>query len=188
MRIGFTGAQGTGKTTVLKKIQKANTGLTVVPSTARAAAAAGYAVNRDADPTSQLITTIGRIATEDRLHRETGATVSDRTPLDSLAYTTYQINHEWSRREKNDYYWEVSRDIVFEHMLKYDVLFYFPVFWAPKGDGLRDTDVKYQETIDGYIQTYLKVLNVDYFIMPDASANERLNFFAQKIHLTKSVN
>jgi hypothetical protein len=188
LRIGFTGAQGTGKTTVLKQIEKAKTGLTVVPSTARAASAAGFSVNRDADPLAQLVTTVGRIATEDRLYRETGHTVSDRTPLDSLAYTTYQYVNEWSRREKNDYYWEVSRDIVMEHMHKYDHIFYFPVFWAPKGDGLRDTDLGYQSDIDGYIQQYLKILNKDYWIMPNATAAERLTFFVEKIHLTGSVN
>jgi hypothetical protein len=177
MRIGFTGAQGTGKTTVLKRIEKSKINLTIVPSTARAALAAGFAVNRDADPLSQLVTTVGRIAIEDRIHRESGNTISDRTPLDSLAYTTYQYNNEWGRRDKNEYYWQTSVDLVMEHMHKYDALFYFPVYWAPKDDGVRDPDVEYQEEIDGIIKFYLPTIEKPTFVMPNASTDERLRFF-----------
>lgn len=189
MRVGFTGSQGTGKTSVMKRIANAKSPFVMVPSTARAASAAGYSVNRDADPLSQLVTTAGRIATENRLYRERGATVSDRTPLDSLAYTTYQMNYEWNRREKNDYYWETTLQLVLEHMQQYDAIFYFPVYWAPKNDGLRDSDPEYQETIDGYIQYYLKVLNKDYFIMPKGTTEQRYRFVVEKINgLTRPVN
>ena len=151
MRIGFTGAQGTGKTTLLRAIEKADLGFTVVPSTAREAIKAGFSLNRDADPLSQLVTTVSRVALEDNLYRITGKTLSDRTPLDSLAYTLYQLTFVWEKRE-SDYYWNISQGLVLEHMHKYDHIFYFPPYFAPKNDGVRDDDVLYQKTIDGIIQ------------------------------------
>lgn len=180
MRIGFTGAQGTGKTSVLKKVEEKKE-FVVVPSTARAALEAGYKVNRDATPLSQLVTTVGRIGTEDHLHRLHGNTVSDRTPLDSLAYTTYQFNNIWAEYDKNKYYWAASVDLVTEHMHKYDLIVYFPVYWAPKDDGVRDPNVEYQEAIDGHIKLFLTTMELDYVVMPNASSTDRYKFLINAI-------
>lgn len=182
MRVGFTGAQGTGKTTLLRAVEKSDLGFTIVPSTARTAADAGFLVNRDADPMSQLVTTVGRVATEDRLFRQTGHTISDRTPLDSLAYTLYQGANVWGNLpEVNEYYMDISVSLVLEHMYKYDYIIYFPPLWAPKADGLRDTDIEYQRQIDALIRSLLEMHDIPFWTVPRGNTSERLNWLRRTI-------
>jgi len=180
MRVGFTGAQGTGKTTLMRAVEKSDLGFTVVPSTARAAAEAGFLVNRDADPMSQLVTTVGRVATEERLFRQNGHTISDRTPLDSLAYTLYQGANVWDNLpEANSYYMQISVDLVMEHMYKYDHIIYFPPLWSPKADGLRDTDIEYQRQIDALIRGLLDMHNIAFRTVPRGSTEVRLEWLTK---------
>lgn len=174
MKLGFTGSQGTGKTTLAKHLvkQKEFKDYTFIPSAARVAEQEGFKVNRDADPLSQLLTTAGRITTEYEMWSTTSQTISDRTPLDSLAYTTYQFNNVWPEFNSG-YYWKVSYALVAEHMDNYDHVFYFPNFWAPTGDGVRDPDPEYQADIDALIITFLGTMALDYTIMPKGTNAER---------------
>lgn len=181
MRIGFTGAQGTGKTTLLRAVQNSGMNFKVVPSTAREALKAGFKVNRDADTLSQLVTTVSRVALEDSLYRQHNKTLSDRTPLDSLAYTFYQMSKVWTE-EPNMYYWNISAGLVVEHMYKYDYVFYFPPYWAPKEDGVRDGDVQYQTDIDQIILDLMKDFEIDHYIMPKGSTEERLAFLTNVVN------
>lgn len=182
MRVGFTGAQGTGKTTLLRAVEKSDLDFTIVPSTARAAAEAGFLVNRDADPMSQLVTTVGRVATEDRLFRVQGRSLSDRTPLDSLAYTLYQGANVWDKSEVNGYYMQISIDLVMEHMYKYDHIIYFPPLWSPRSDGLRDTDVGYQKSIDSLIYGLLEMHEIPFETMIAGNTSQRMK------HLRKIIS
>lgn len=180
MRIGFTGAQGTGKTTLLRAVENSGMGFKVVPSTARQALQAGFKVNRDADMLSQLVTTVSRCATEDSLYRQHNKTLSDRTPLDSLAYTFYQMGKVWTEKP-NMYYWNISSGLAIEHMYKYDYVFYFPPYWAPKQDGVRDGDVNYQTDIDQIILDLTKDFEIDYYVMPKGTTEERLSFLTKLV-------
>lgn len=174
MRIGFTGSQGTGKTTLAKHLVKQPEfkDYTFIPSAARVAEKEGFKVNRDADPLSQLLTTAGRITTEYEQWDITDDTISDRTPLDSLAYTTYQFNNVWPEFNSG-YYWKVSYALVEKHMENYDVLVYFPNFWAPTADGVRDGDPQYQADIDVLIKTFLETMDMPHVVMPNATNAER---------------
>ena len=183
MRVGFTGAQGTGKTTLLRAIESAGLNFSVVPSTARAALRSGYKVNRDADPLSQLVTTVSRVSTEDRIDHDAVRCVSDRTPLDSMAYTCYQVHNVWDVDKSMDYYMEVTRDLVVRHMYKYDHIFYFPVFWTPKEDGVRDGDVNYQQDIDKIIVGLLESYGLEYHTVPKGSTQERLSWLTKTLNL-----
>jgi len=182
VRIGFTGAQGTGKTSLLKRIDKADMGYTTVPSTARLAHAAGYKLNREADPISQLITTVSRVSIEDKIYRATRQIISDRTPIDSLAYTSYQMLRHWKMDEEEmEFYWGVSEELVFEHMLKYDYVFYFPIYFPPKNDGVRDGDADYQKDIDVLIKMFLKKSNTPFATIPKGTTDERFSFLTNVI-------
>lgn len=184
MKIGFTGSQGTGKTTLAKALLQdswfKDRNYVFVPSTARVAEQEGFKVNRDADPLSQLLTTVGRITAEYGVEDEITSTISDRTPLDSLAYTTYQFNNVWEDFNSK-FYWKVSYDLVQKHMAEYDYIFYFPVFWAPKDDGLRDPDSGYQHDIDELIVDFLDSMEVKHFVIPEGSTKDRVG------HLKKIV-
>ncbi len=179
MRIGFTGSHGTGKTSVAKSLVSDWTDYAFVPSSARQMAASGFSVNREADPLSQLLTTVARIADEDKLNTEKLYTVSDRTPLDSLAYTVYQSENIWSGVGRA--YFDVTCRLVQNHMTKYDAIFYFPCYWTPKDDGLRDSDPLYQKAIDKSIQKYLIAMRVNHFVVPNESVSQRVIFVQQSI-------
>jgi hypothetical protein len=178
MKIGFCGAQGTGKTSVaeilIKDPDMIDRNWKFVPSTARVAMSEGYALNRDADELSQLLTTCSRIVAEFNTEDDITSVFSDRTPLDSLAYTAYQFSHVWNASSK--FYWDISNGIVKKHMMEYDKLFYFPVLWAPVADGDRDPDVGYQQSIDHYIVSFLEVFGLKYEIIPGTTPQQRAEF------------
>jgi predicted ATPase len=178
MRIGFTGSHSTGKTSVAKTIADENPFWAFVPSTARKVADAGLGVNREADHLSQMITTLSRFVDESRAHEGGfGYTVSDRTPLDSLAYTRYQMDNVWTGNELNDFYWDYSKKFVIEAMKVYDHVFYFPVgAFALTLDGLRENDESYRSDIDAIIRALLIELNIDAIIVPDGTVEERTDF------------
>lgn len=179
MKIGFTGSQGTGKTTLAKALLAdswfKDRNFVFVPSTARIAEKEGFKVNRDADPLSQLLTTVGRITAEYGVEDEVTSTISDRTPLDSLAYTTYQFNEVWGDFN-SVYYWKVSYDLVEKYMGEYDHIFYFPPYWAPKDDGLRDPDVQYQQDIDTHVADFLDAMRIEFYTMPPGETALRVDF------------
>jgi predicted ATPase len=180
-KIGFTGSQGTGKTTLAKGLLKDPdfADFVFVPSTARVAEKEGFKVNRDADPLSQLLTTVGRITAE---YQAGGLTISDRTPLDSLAYTTYQFNNVW-HDFNSSYYWKQSYSLVEKVMGDYNYVFYFPPLWAPKDDGLRDPDVEYQHAIDELVLTFIDSMGVPAIPVPAGDTASRVAFVKGQLRL-----
>ncbi len=66
-RIGFTGAHGCGKTSVVNELKTymAFEKHIAIPSTARAASAAGYGINKQADRLSQYLLMMARIVAEE---------------------------------------------------------------------------------------------------------------------------
>lgn len=182
MRIGFIGSHSTGKTSVAKYITELDTRWTFVPSTARKVAAAGLGVNRQADHMSQILTTLSRFVDESRAFEISGWSMSDRTPLDSLAYTKYQIENVWTGDDLNDFYWDYSKKFVAETMKHYDVVFYFPVdAFAMTMDGLREDDEKYRLDIDGIIVELINDLGVKVLTVPNGTIEERSLYVLENI-------
>jgi predicted ATPase len=179
VRIGFTGSQGTGKTTLAEnsvdKIRLLKGDWKTVPSTARAAREAGYSINRDADPLSQILTTVARINAENKLADSGFSVLSDRTPIDSLAYTSYSFNNIW--KNSNKFYWQQSADLASHHMKSYDAVFYFPVYWGPDADGVRDTDPHWQIEIDHMIIALLEDFGIYSIVVPNLSIEDRVEWF-----------
>lgn len=182
MRVGFSGSQGTGKTTLAKAMVRDPRfkDWKFVPSTARIAVEQGFKVNREADPLSQLLTTCSRITAEYRVTGDATSTVSDRTPLDSLAYTTYQYNEVWTDFNSK-FYWDVSYDLVEKAMKEYDAIFYFPPYWVPKEDGVRSGDRQYQLDIDELVVTFFDSMGVSALSVPEGTNAERVDFIAKYI-------
>lgn len=182
MKVGFTGAQGTGKTTIAKALCEA-TGWEFVKSSSAEAVEAGYKINRDADPISQLVTTVSRISNEYAAEKSHRNVVLDRTLIDSLAYTGYQFDKVWDWDQKTGFYYLNSYNLVEKQMREYDHVFYCPIYWQPelRDDGLRDDDAKYQEHIDYYIRWYLSTMEVPHTEMPSGSVAHRLDFVQRVI-------
>jgi GTPase SAR1 family protein len=178
MRIGFCGSQGVGKTTTanawLENIEANDFDRwLMVPSTARMSKDAGFGINREASPDSQLFTMVARIAKEDQLER-IASVISDRTPLDSMAYTQYQRDNVW--KKDTSFYYEMCWELTKSHMDKYDVIFYFPIGWPPQADGVRDTDPEYQKDIDTRVKSLTEEMEVGVVTMPVNTVQSRVEF------------
>lgn len=148
------------------------------PSTARATREAGFSINREADPLSQLVTIVSRINKENELIK-TNNLISDRTQIDSMAYTVWQYNFVW--KDKNEYYLDQCRKLVAEHMRTYDMVFYFPPYWKPEADGVRDTDVEWQKNIDDFIVKLAKMMGVVYTEVPNKNVVDRAYWLEEQV-------
>jgi len=148
MKIGFTGAHGTGKTMTAQALKATGKfdDFYFPPSSARLLF--GDGINTSATPLSQILITM------DRTNNIAGHqnVITDRTAIDSWAYTEYQMITVWSPDEVPTGYAAITNQYVDRAMNDIDLLVYFPPFWLPKDDGIRLTDRNYQRNIDDLIK------------------------------------
>jgi len=156
MNVYFTGAQGTGKTTLANLL--AELGFKKVPSVTRSLIEQGKLsmeeTSQGATPRTQklIFDEYGKIFKEGK------NIVSDRFLTDVLAYTKYI----WSRDNDEESLKEIHRErelldnLAWEQGLLYGdpkaVIFYCPIEFEAEDDGLRDTDEEYRKAIDEKIK------------------------------------
>lgn len=154
-RIILTGAQGTGKTTVLNLFKEA--GWPVITEVVRKLhKEQGVSINRDGDGgTQQLV-----FNTYKELLVGEGPYVSDRGLTDVFAYSTDALN-----RHKMDAMKALNQGVEVINFTKENpdiVYIYFPIEFDVVNDGVRSVDPEYQRVIDEYIKNILDNLNIDY--------------------------
>lgn len=180
MRIGFTGAQGTGKTMVSQALKKRPEfqAYYFPPSSARLLVTAG--INKDASPLSQFLITVDRVMTIAAYPD----VVTDRTAIDSWAYTEYQLMHSWTPDEVPTGYAAITNQYVDLAMLQIDHLFYFPPYWPPVGDGYRSAERRYQLDIDDLIRHGIRKFypgQRECITMPEATVADRVEMVLDSI-------
>lgn len=176
MLIGFIGSHGTGKTTAAKEYTKMAGGLPLL-SSSREVHGAGLPINKEATRLTQLMITVARANQAHAYGNHQGLYVADRTPLDSYAYTHYQIDNVWNGDADLDrLYLDQTHALVHAAMEKYDKLFFFPVYWSAKGDSARIEDDVYQRIISDRIVSLLNHGAYRYETMPNVSPVERAHF------------
>jgi len=179
MNIYFTGAQGTGKTTLAKMISE-QYGLELVSSITRSLVESG---KMSPEETSQGATPKTQRLIFDEYYNifnKKKAVVSDRFLTDVLAYTRYV----YRRDEDPDMLDEMHREreyldqLAFCQGLMYGdtqdaVVFYLPIEFSPEDDGVRDTDPIYQSQIDELIRKELSYQGIRYYKLT-GSVEERI--------------
>lgn len=149
MRIAFSGAQSTGKTTILDKLKETNLGFTYYTEVVRNLMAEyNLKFNEMADNTSQLIVYTRNI---EQLLSNTNF-ISDRSLIDIWAYTSWLK----SRNKIDNYIYDFIDKGVNTFISYYDILFYFPIEFSLMGDGVRSEDEGFRNSIDSYISYYLQ--------------------------------
>lgn len=167
-RIVFTGAQGTGKTTVLKEFE--NKGLKVITEVVRQLNSKGVKINKDGDEKSQI--KIFKTYKELLSTFNMDGYISDRCLIDVLAYTMYLAKNGKATNEL------VEKQI--KQLTKFrdenpDIMYcYFPIEFDVVDDGVRDTDEEFRKEIDENIQNIMKIVGISP-INIKGSVEERVN-------------
>lgn len=159
IHINFTGASGTGKTTLLDALRgelpdyEFNTEVV-----RRLLKEKGIKINEMGDEEGQRMI-FG--AYQEFLEENTDKDyVSDRCMIDPLAYTLLHVNNRQIGAGLLTEQWNVVKDAVKTHLLDY--VFYFPIEFANEHDGVRSDDDDFRSETDAAIRGILADLQREY--------------------------
>lgn len=158
-RIVFTGAQGTGKTTVLKEFE--SKGLKVITEVVRQLASKGVKINKDGDEKGQ--TKIFKEYKDILSELSVDGYISDRCMVDVLAYTMYlaeqgKVTDEFVQKQKKQL-------VKFKNENPDIAYCYFPIEFDVVADGVRDTDEDFRKAIDINIRKILVEVGIQPIIV-----------------------
>jgi nicotinamide riboside kinase len=140
MKILFTGAQGVGKTTLVKEVSS-SIWIKILPEVARQMIEEGYSLDSGATEEFERIMLQRQILLE--LEE---SFIADRGIIDILAYC--MVLFEGNEKLLNYInYWLAKAH--------YDIVFYIPIEFPIENDGLRSTDIEFQKNIDKAIKHIL---------------------------------
>ena len=140
-RIVFTGAQGTGKTTVLKEFE--NKGMNVITEVVRELAKTGVKINKDGDEKGQA--KIFKTYKDKLSSSNINGYISDRCLIDVVAYSMYlaeqgKVSDEFVQKQ-------MKQLIKFKNENPDIAYCYFPIEFDVVADGVRDTDEEFRAAI-----------------------------------------
>lgn len=167
VKVILTGAQGTGKTTVLNYFR--NTFLSPITEVARNLNKQGVKINEDGDKKSQdvIFQTYYDLLSQDIDY------ISDRGLTDVIAYTSYlddtgkiNDNHKTlaDQLDKLSEFVKANPNII---------VVYFPIEFQLVDDGVRSTNESFRTSIDNRIKELLKCFYSNY-ITVSGTAEERI--------------
>lgn len=164
MKIVFTGAQGTGKTTILNEFKDS---MDVITEVVRILHKTGIKINELGDDESQIMI----FETYLKLLKEKSNYISDRCLFDVFAYTKYLYNKGQisesvykEQYEKLNKFVDENKDIIY---------IYFPIEFDIVDDGVRSLNTSFRYSIDKYIYDTLKEFGINFLTMR-GSVEERV--------------
>ncbi|MEK9181601.1 MAG: ATP-binding protein [Patescibacteria group bacterium] len=176
MKIAIIGAQGVGKTTLAKQINEHYPDFKILPEAARLAKEAGY----NLDKTATTKTEHWLIAKQIELENMEGKWVADRSCIDLLAY----IHHLFS---KESALIEFANKTLASRFSNYDLVLYLPSGeFLIEDDGVRTTDIKFQQAINERIRDVLEKHEIP-FVRIVGSPEERLAKVKNLLAFSRSV-
>ncbi len=180
MRIGITGSQGTGKSTLAASLARI-LDLPLIKEQAREAAnelgIEFLSTLKDQPELGKKFQTACLVCQLQAEAAYPNGFVSDRTTIDNAAYWLKWHAHQWPSEENNRYF-----TTAINHAKKhYDLIVYVPPEIHPVDDGFRSTDRGYQLEIDTYIKAFLCLADPKSWVTATGSVEERVNQVAQMI-------
>lgn len=156
MRIVFTGAQGTGKTTVLNHFKENHN---IITEVVRLLSKQGVKINEMGNDEGQqtIFNEYIKLLSNKRSY------ISDRCLVDVLSYTKYLYEHGSVSvgiyRQQLDLFKKFLKD-------NKDIIYvYFPIEFDLVDDGVRSMDERFRKEIDNNIKSLLESNDVDYIVM-----------------------
>lgn len=145
MVVGFTGAHGTGKSTLVDRLLKLLPNHRQYLNVQRLLAS-----NLENFPVSSKTNDITQASITSHFVSELllmSNLVADRTLLDAFAY---------AEASENVLHYAEIESIFCEALKYYDVIFYTPIEFEVIHDGFRETDEEFRHLIDSLIRKYIK--------------------------------
>jgi len=174
MKISLSGAQCTGKTTLMKQIEESGIFedtilIKEVVRTIKERMGEGFEFNKSGDFDSQEMI----LAEHHRNVLRHKSFVTDRGAFDAFAYATKNyMDGKFTFRE-----WKIFETIFGNTQSKYDVTFYLPIGMIPmEDDNVRDTDVEYQQQMHEIYMWIAEEYGVELIILNDP-LEERFEIF-----------
>lgn len=179
LRIGFIGANSTGKTTLSNKIAPI-LDLPVLHETASVVVGdLGMLGHSNATCDTQLAIYFGQLWAELSFKRF----VSDRTLLDTVAHTEPAYDALIAAGDQGAKYVCNSLSHAMSVHIKqtYDAIFYLPIEFEPVDDGFRDCDFEFQNLLDAKITSLIERFEID-VVELRGSIEERLQIALEHVN------
>lgn len=173
MKIAITGAQSTGKSTLLNYLKKDDDlkGFEFIEELTRQIAAKGIDINEEGDNFTQIFTVT--IHAENIVKKHF---ISDRCALDALVYTKWLHDNKKVDKWMLDYAEGVAREIL----PRYDYIFYLPAEIPIEDDGVRSSNVSFRDEILDIFKYYIDELDIN-VINLSGTVVERAKQFKRKL-------
>ena len=175
MKLAFTGAQSTGKTTLLKELKrdsKLSLEYDFRDEITRRMQKKGLSINESGNDITQLLIMNSHIK-----NTLIDNVIMDRCALDGLVYT------DWMYRKGKIQQWVIEyADNVFKMLIdRYDYIFYLVPEFDIEDDGVRSTDIDFRNEIVILFEQYIKACNIP-VIKLTGTVEQRLNKIKETIN------
>jgi nicotinamide riboside kinase len=170
MLISFSGAQSTGKTTLLNHIQSLNNHIKFVPEITRLIKRDyNLPINEDGSDLTQMLIISEHLRNAYKADISDNHYILDRCSLDGLVYTYWLC----CKQKVNMNVYSMAYSVYEKTINKYDIIFYTsPDDVKLTDDGERSTDSKFRDEIIDQFNQYIDTL--DNVIILRGTVKERL--------------
>ena len=181
MIVSFTGAQSTGKTTLLNELRKCKEfeDYVFIDEITRNVSKLGMNINEKGDDATQTAIMNAHI---ENLKKGNNL-VLDRCSLDGVVYTHYLYLHGKVSKDTFDY----ARQVFFETCLKYDKIFYLKPEFNIVEDGVRSNSVQFRDEIASIFEGYIADFNLRKYNVVEltGSVEERLEAVKKEMNTSR---
>lgn len=170
MKIAFTGAQSTGKTTLLEAIkqnEKFRYKYEFIDEITRRMIKKGLKINEAGSDTTQLL--IMNEHVKNTLYTDA---IMDRCALDGVVYT----NWLYKKGNVSEWVYQYAENVFKKYISRYDYIFYLTPEFHIVDDGVRSIDTAFRDEIVDLFEYYVNTFSVP-VIKLTGSVEERLEKF-----------
>ena len=181
MIVSFTGAQSTGKTTLLNQMRnwECLKDYTFIDEITRNIEKKGMSINEKGNDDTQTAIMHAHI---ENLKKGNNL-VLDRCSLDGVVYTHYLYLHGKVSKDTFDY----ARQVFFGTCLMYDKIFYLKPEFDIVEDGVRSNSVQFRDEIASIFERYIADFNLRKYNVVEltGSVEERLEAVKKEMNTSR---